>query len=63
MYALDMSNGKQDVLGNRNRLKKPLMMGVIVCYKFVVDKKTYKHLILLVFRTLFIFQAPQDIVV
>jgi hypothetical protein len=32
IYALDMSIGKQDVLGNRNRPKKPLMMGVIFCY-------------------------------
>jgi hypothetical protein len=31
IYALDMSIGKQDVLGNRNRPKNHLMMDVIVC--------------------------------
>ena len=63
IYALDMSIEKQDFLGNRNRPKKPLMMGVTSCYKFAVDIKIEKCVLLFLFRTPFIFQVPQDIVI
>jgi len=63
MYALDMSIRKQNVSGIRNRPKKPLMLGVTVYYKFAVDIKIERCVILFQFRTPFIFQVPQDVVV
>ena len=63
MYALDVSIGKQNVLGIRNSPEKPLMVGIIFCYKFAVDVKIEKRVILFLFRTLFIFEVPQDLVV
>jgi hypothetical protein len=39
------------------------MLDVIVCYKFAVDIKIEKRVLLFLFRTPFIFQVPQDIVV
>jgi len=37
--------------------------GVTSCYKFAVDIKIEKRVLLFLFRTPFIFQEPQDIVV
>ena len=59
MYELKMSIGKQDVLGNRNRPKKPLMMGVIFCYKLAVDVKIEKRVILFLYRTPLFFSYPK----
>jgi hypothetical protein len=39
------------------------MVSVIFCYKFSVDIKIEKCVILFLFRTPFIIQVPQDIVV
>jgi hypothetical protein len=35
MYALDVSIGKQNVLGIRNSPEKPLMVGIIFCYTLI----------------------------
>jgi len=56
MSALDVSIGKQNVLGIRNRPEKPLMVGIISCYKVAVDIKLEKRVLLFLFRTPFFFR-------
>jgi hypothetical protein len=62
-YIYDMSIWEQAVSNARNESEIILMPSVIFCYKFAVDIEIERRILLFLFRTSFIFQVPQDIVV